>query len=297
MEQALVVRDVPGVASALIEDRPQSTRRLAQRSGKSLKGLGLRTPAQTAGDMSGSDVQMNVLGVILARAGSEGLRGKHLRMLLDRPVISYTFEHAQAARLLSRIVVSTDCPVIRQLGKARGFLTVDRPVELATSGASVQGVMLHAMHAVEASTGFRAEGLAVLYGNVPVRGEGVIDRALASLRETGCDSVRSFCPVGKWHPAWMASLEGDRVMALEAGSLHRRQDLRPLYLHDGAVVAVSRESMLRGEANPADPHAFFGLDRRAVRTEIGETVEVDHLRDLYWAEAVLRERMELRKAG
>jgi CMP-N-acetylneuraminic acid synthetase len=100
--------------------------------------------------------------------------------------------------------------------------------------------------------------------------------------------VRTFCPVGKWHPAWMSRLEGDQVKALQEGSIHRRQDLEPLYLHDGAVVAVSRAAMLRGEQFPADPHAFFGTDRRGVPTALGETVEVDHERDLYLAEAVLR---------
>jgi N-acylneuraminate cytidylyltransferase len=240
---------------------------------------------------------MKTLGVILARAGSEGLRNKHVRLLLNRPVISYTFDHARAARLLSRVVVSTDCPTIRQLGKAYGLDTIARPPALATSCASVQDVMLHAMHAVESRGGFQADGLVVLYGNVPIRGDGVIDRAISLLQKTGCDSVRTFCPVGKWHPAWMSKLDDDRVTALHPSSIHRRQDLTPLYLHDGAVVAVSRESMLRGEANPEDPHAFFGIDRRGIRTETGETVEIDHLRDLYWAEAVLRERAELRKAS
>jgi CMP-N-acetylneuraminic acid synthetase len=118
----------------------------------------------------------------------------------------------------------------------------------------------------------------------------VIDAAIQLLRETGCDSVRSFCPVGKWHPAWMSKIDGDKVEALQPGSIHRRQDLTPLHLHDGAVVAVSRESMLRGVESPQDPHAFFGTDRRAIHTQMGETVEVDHQRDLYWAEAVLRDR-------
>jgi CMP-N-acetylneuraminic acid synthetase len=88
----------------------------------------------------------------------------------------------------------------------------------------------------------------------------------------------------------MARLENDRVVPLHAGSIHRRQDLTPCFLHDGAVVAVSRASMMRGEEKPNDPHAFFGVDRRGFETEMGETVEIDHLRDLYWAEAVLRER-------
>lgn len=239
---------------------------------------------------------MNTLGVILARSGSEGLRNKHLRPLLGRPVISYTFDHARASRCLTKTVLTTDCPVLRQLGKANGFDVIDRPKELATSDASVQDVMLHAMRQIE-STGFHADAVVVLYGNVPVRGESVIDRAVDLLAKTNCDSVRTFCPVGKWHPAWMSKLEVDRVIPLQPGTIHRRQDLTPLFLHDGAAVAVSRTSMLRGEAMPNDRHAFFGVDRRGIETQPGETVEIDHQRDLYWAEAVLRDRESLRKAG
>ena len=233
---------------------------------------------------------MNTLGVILARAGSVGLANKHLRLLLGRPMIEYTFDHAFDSALLSRVVVSTDCPGVKRLAQKYRLEVIDRPAELAGSDASVQDVMLHALKTVEATSNFQTDALAVLYGNVPVRGPGVIDSAIQLLRETGCDSVRSFCPVGKWHPAWMSKLDGDRVESLQPGSIHRRQDLTPLYLHDGAIVAVSRASMLRGVDFPNDPHAFFGSDRRAIQTGMGDTVEVDHQRDLYWAEAVLRDR-------
>jgi CMP-N,N'-diacetyllegionaminic acid synthase len=235
---------------------------------------------------------MKTLGVILARAGSVGLPSKHLLPLLGRPVIDYTFDHALASHRLDKIVVTTDCPGVRRLALQRGLQTIDRPAELATSDASVQDVLLHAM---EKAGDF--EAIVVLYGNVPVRGDGVIDRAIDLLESTNCDSVRSFCPVGKWHPAWMSRLEGDVVHALQAGSIHRRQDLTPLFLHDGAVVAVSRKSMLRGREFPSDPHAFFGIDRRGIRTEPGETVEIDHQRDLYWAEAVLRDRAIVERAA
>ena len=171
---------------------------------------------------------MNVLGIILARAGSQGLKNKHLLPLLGRPVISYTFGHAHAARSLSDVVVTSDCPDVRRLAAQAGFAAIDRPPALATGDASVQDVMLHALHATERRTGAHADAAVVLYGNVPVRGHGVIDRAVELLGRTGCDSVRSFCPVGKWHPAWMARLDGDIVEPLHPGSIHRRQDLEPL---------------------------------------------------------------------
>ena len=233
---------------------------------------------------------MQILAVIMARAGSAGLKDKHLLPLHGRPVVEYTFDHARAAKCIGRVVVSSDCAKVRQLAERNWFETIARPTDLATAEASVQDVLLHALETVEQrSAAFRADGIVVLYGNVPVRPEGIIDHAVALLGSSGCDSVRSFCPVGKWHPAWMSRIEADRAIALEPNSIHRRQDLTPLFLHDGAVVAVSRASLLRGKENPADPHSFFGADRRVVLTEIGDTIEIDHRRDLYWAEAVLRD--------
>jgi len=220
-----------------------------------------------------------------------GLPSKHLLTLLGKPVISYTIEHARASWLLNRVVVSTDCPDVKSIAQSEKMEVIDRPAALATSEASVQDVMLHALRTVETKKpALKIDALVVLYGNVPVRRASVIDEALEMLAETGCDSVRSFCPVGKWHPAWMSTFDGERVVPLQPGSIHRRQDLTPLFLHDGAVVAISRASLLRGVDHPEDPHAFFGEDRRGIHTEATDTVEIDHLRDLYWAEAVLRER-------
>jgi CMP-N-acetylneuraminic acid synthetase len=232
---------------------------------------------------------MKTLGVILARAGSEGLTNKHLRELRGKAVIEYTFDHAAYSHLLSRTVVTTDCSMVKQLARMRGIEVIDRPARLATADASVQDAMLHAMESVQ---DFHADALVVLYGNVPIRPAGVIDGALELLQKTGCDSVRSFCPVGKWHPAWMCRLDGDRAESLIPGSIHRRQDLEPLYLHDGAVVAVSRAAMFRGKQNPQDPHALFGDDRRGIVAPRGSTVEIDSILDLYLAEAILRAQAE-----
>src|SRR4051812_46123228 len=131
---------------------------------------------------------MNTLGIILARAGSVGLTGKHLRPLVGRPVIAHTFEHARAAARLTRVCVTTDCPVIRRLAMVEGFDVIERPAHLASGDASVQDVMLHAMHAVEAADpAFCADALVTLYGNVPLRPAGVIDQAIEHLERTRCD--------------------------------------------------------------------------------------------------------------
>lgn len=242
----------------------------------------------------------NILAVIMARAGSVGLKNKHTLPLLGRPVISYTFDHAIASKLITGWVVSSDSPEILSLAADAGFHTIQRPPHLSTSEASVQSVLLHALNSIERDCGYVADAVVTLYGNVPIRGEGAIDRGIALLQQTKCDSVRSFCPVGKWHPAWMSRIDGDKVIPLHPGSIHRRQDLEQLFLHDGAVVACTRDSLMRAAKTPDDPHAFFGTDRRAILTAAGETVEIDQMSDLYVAEGLLRHREaagKLRKAS
>lgn len=231
---------------------------------------------------------MNTLGVILARAGSVGLPGKHLQQLRGRPVLTYTLDHALSSSKLSRVVVSSDCCQCRKLAASRFIETVFRPDELATSDASVQDVLLHALDIVEARSPMRFDAIVTLYGNVPLRPAGLIDRAIDLLEQTNCDSVRSFCPVGKWHPQWMCELVDDVVIG-NTKSIHRRQDLKPMFLHDGGVVVASRKAMEIARKNRDDPHAFFGTDRRAIRTEIGDVVEIDSRRDLLMAEACLTE--------
>jgi N,N'-diacetyllegionaminate synthase len=235
---------------------------------------------------------MEILAVILARAGSKGLPDKCVRPLRGRAVIEHTFAHARAARSLSGIVLTTDSEEALRLARDAGIETIERPMILATDLARVDDVVRHATEVWETRNAKRAAIVVILYGNVPVRSRGVIDRAVAQLISTRGSSVRTVAPIGKHHPDWLLQLaENDRLTPLRANSIHRRQDLAPLWYHDGAVVAVTRESLFEAAAlRPDDPHAFFGDDRCGLACEATDAVDVDDAIDLALADAVLRSR-------
>jgi CMP-N,N'-diacetyllegionaminic acid synthase len=234
---------------------------------------------------------MRTIAVILARAGSQGLPDKCVLALLGEPVIGYTIGHALTARGVADVVLTTDSKRAAALGIEAGILVLQRPAELAADTARVDAAVRHAVEWYEARAGERTDGVVILYGNVPVRAEGIVDRCVALLEETGCSSVRTVAPVTKQHPDWIHRLDGDRMVQFRPNSIHRRQDLEPLYYHDGAVVAVTRESLFAATAS-SDPHAFFGSDRRAILQEAADTVDIDTIIDLYQAEAVLRYQRE-----
>lgn len=233
---------------------------------------------------------MTVLGVILARAGSKGLPGKCMRDLLGRPVIQYTIDHAADSRLLTSVLLSTDSEPAKELARKVGIEVVDRPPSLATDTATVDAAARHAVECWEAQHDKHVDVVVLLYGNIPVRAEGLIDRAIVHLGKTNADSVRSVAPVTKHHPDWLHRLDGDRMSQFRPNSIYRRQDLDPLYYHDGAVAAVTRKALFQALETPDDHQAFLGTDRRALVQRGDEAVDVDEPADLFVAEAVLRAR-------
>lgn len=232
------------------------------------------------------------LGVILARAGSKGLPGKCLRPLLGRPVLAYTFDHARAARRLSNLVLTTDSEPAKTLARNAGIEVIDRPAELADDTATVDAAARHAVETWERRREVRVDAVVLLYGNIPVRRPGLLDEALDLLERSGADSVRSVALVTKQHPDWIHRLRGDRLEPFRPNSIYRRQDLEPLYYHDGAAVAVSRRSLFAALEHPHDPQAFWGTDRRALVVRTDDAVDIDEAVDLYLAEAILRRREE-----
>jgi len=233
---------------------------------------------------------MSALALVLARAGSKGLPGKNIRPVAGRPCIAWSIAAARRAELVDRVIVSTDGEEIAGVACACGVEVAMRPAELASDRATVDEA---ARHAVRAMGDHAPEHVVLLYGNVPVRPEGLIDEALRLLTESGCDSVQSYAPVGKHHPWWTAVVgETGAVRPWEGDVLNhgvfRRQDLPPAHVPDGGVIALTRRAlMLEVSGVEPGPHAFFGGDRRGVVTAEGAVVDIDTEIDLLVAYAIL----------
>ena len=224
------------------------------------------------------------IAVIIGRAGSRGLPDKNALPLLGRPMICYSIDAAVVSTTVGRVVVSTDGSAIAEAATTTGVDVVMRPAHLACDTARVDDAVRHAVTELHATEPV----VVMLYANVPVRPDGLIDLAVRTLAESGADSVQSYAPVGKHHPHWMVELEdGGGVVPLRADAPHRRQDLPALFLPDGGVIAVTRDSLFA--ATDADhPHAFLGRDRRGVKTAAGAVIDIDGPSDLARAEAALR---------
>jgi CMP-N-acetylneuraminic acid synthetase len=239
---------------------------------------------------------MTTLALILARAGSKGLPGKNWRPVAGRPCVMWTIDAARTAMesgAINRIALSTDGAELQKIGVEAGIDVVTRPPDLASDTATVDAAARHAVLALDDE---RLDEIVILYANVPIRPERLVERAVALRRENGADSVQSYSPVGKHHPWWTAVVgERGEVKPWQGDVLNhgifRRQDLPPAHIPDGGVLVVTRRALfLEVDGVSPGPHAFFGRERRGLVNPEGSVVDIDSHTDLLVAEAILEQR-------
>ena len=224
----------------------------------------------------------SVLVVIIGRAGSKGLPGKNALTVAGCPMICHTITDVRQATLVDRMIVSTDGDDIARAAESMGIQVIHRPAELADDNATVDAAVRHAVESVQSE----ADIIIILYANVPVRPEGLIDHALRTLLDSGADSVQSYTKVGKHHPYWMVMMDDEgRIEPHVQNTIYRRQDLPELMIPDGGVIAVRRESLF--DIDPAQPHSFLGRDRRGIENPCGAVIDVDTEADFVLAESIL----------
>lgn len=229
-----------------------------------------------------------VLAVVIGRAGSKGLPRKNALSVAGIPMIARTVRFALQSRAIDRTIVSTDGEEIAAIARQEGVEVFLRPDDVSNDTATVDAAVRHAVDA----SGSRASVIVVLYANVPVRPADLANRAVALLDASGADSVQSYYRVGKTHPFWMSRLDPEgRVAQFVENKIYRRQELPPLFMPDGGVIAVRRDSLF--DVREGEPHAFFGRDRRGIETREGDVIDVDSALDLAVAEAILRSREEV----
>lgn len=226
---------------------------------------------------------MRVLAVIPARGGSKGIPRKNLQLLGGKPLIAHTIEAALASKRITRTIFSTEdeelAAVARSLGAEVPFM---RPAELATDSARSLPFMVHALHTVEQHEGGTPyDATLMLQPTAPFRTPEDIDGSIELLERTGADGVISVVDVGAHHPARMKFIEGDRLIdpPFFEDDMQPRQDLRPMYIRNGAIYATRREVLLGG--------SFKGVDCRAWIMPLSRSANIDTLLDFRIADWML----------
>lgn len=226
---------------------------------------------------------VSILALVCARGGSKGLPGKNLRLFRGVPLVAHAVQQAHAARGVTRVIVSTDCPDIAAAASDAGadvpFL---RPAQLATDTAAEWLVWRHALDHVRAETGELPAALVVVPPTAPRRIPADITQAIDAFREGGSDVVLTVTAAHRNPWFNMVTLDADgraQLVNVPSVPFSRRQDV-PV-VHDLTTVAYV-----------ADPKfvltqsGLFAGRVRAVQVPPERAIDIDTLLDLQLAESL-----------
>lgn len=176
-----------------------------------------------------------VLGIIPARGGSKRLPGKNVRMLAGRPLLAYSILTATSCRMIDRVVVSSDDPVILQTAREWGAEGLLRPEAISGDTAPTIAAMRHAVESL-AARGETFDDIALFQATCPLRHLADVENAIKSFQDSDVDSVLS---VNELHlKVGRAGPGGIFVPQYKVGI--RKQDLPPVYQENGAFYLTRR---------------------------------------------------------
>lgn len=229
---------------------------------------------------------MSVISIIPARGGSKGIPRKNLRLLGGRPLVAWAIEAGQQAKLVDRVLVSTEDAEIAEAARRYGAEVVDRPADLATDDASTDSVLMHAARVAWGGGwgGGDPQSLVVLLQpTVPLRQPGLVDACIQHLRDDDADCVLTGHEL---HFVWsrhdMGYPGGRAVWGCNAPRRPPRQKMalrERRWAEDGSVY-VTRASVLSASG--------ARLAGRQVLHLTQPTPDIDEESDLAMAEALLQ---------
>ena len=144
-----------------------------------------------------------ICALMIGRAGSRGLPGKNIKLVLGRKLCEYPLIAARNSKYINKIFISTDCPTIVKIGKKYGAHIIKRPKKLAKQQALGEDVFQHGYFQIKKILQSRGqiELIVLLFANAATITGKLIDKGVDILRQDkSFDSAVTTSVYNMWSP-------------------------------------------------------------------------------------------------
>jgi N-acylneuraminate cytidylyltransferase/CMP-N,N'-diacetyllegionaminic acid synthase len=229
---------------------------------------------------------MKRLAVICARGGSKGVKGKNLRILLDKPLIAHTIQQAKEVGLFKSVVISSDNDDILQAGLSWGAdYAVERPIELANDTAPKIPAIRHCADSIERLSKTQMDTIVDLDATAPLRNLDDIHGAVTMLESSSAGNLVSGMSARRSPYFNLVELdENGRVHLSKTPkeSVIRRQDAPKCFDLNASIYVWRRESLFSTCDN--------ALSKNTILFEMPEerSIDIDNETDFAFVEFLMQ---------
>jgi N-acylneuraminate cytidylyltransferase len=170
--------------------------------------------------------------VILARAGSKGIKNKNIKILNKKPLIFWSIKHSLNSSKISQTYVSSDSKKILNISKKYGAKIILRPKKYSSSKSSSEEAWLHAIKYLKKND-INASHIIGLQPTSPLRGRKDIDKAITLFKNKNLDSLFSSVKI-KDHFIWKKN-KNKLIANYNYKKRRPRQKIQDQYLENGSI--------------------------------------------------------------
>jgi len=212
---------------------------------------------------------MKVLAIIPARSGSKSVPHKNIKLLLGKPLIAYSIEHALKSKLINRVIVSTDseqyAEIARSFGAETPFL---RPEEISQDNSNDREYFIHALAWLKKNEKYVPEICVQLRPTHPIRKVEDINAMIQILIDNpDADSVRSVVKNETYTPykMWFLSNKNELKPIITSTDIDEpynqpRQALPETYFQNASVDVIRTKTILEKKSLSGDKILGYVMD-------------------------------------
>lgn len=224
---------------------------------------------------------MRILYLITARAGSKGLPGKNVKLLGNKPLISYSIDFAvRNLKAEDEICISTDDLNVIKIANNLGiYVPFVRPEELASDTATSYDVIMHALDYYEKHDKI-FDCVLLLQPTSPFRNQEDFENLILTYNND-LDMVVSV-KSSKENP-YFTLFEEDELGLLnksKKGDFQRRQDCPKVFAYNGSMYLMKVNALKSKKINE-----FKKIKKMVMPEE--RSIDIDTMADWILAEFYL----------
>ena len=220
-----------------------------------------------------------ILVVIPARGGSKGIPRKNIRLLNNKPLISYSIDIAKSSEYVDDVVVTTDDSEIALLSEKFGASVIRRSEELAGDEVPLDPVVYDAMIQKEKLALDEYDIVITFQPTSPLLKTSTLNRAIEKFEDFAVDSVLSV--VDDRHLSWGYDEVNQRYFPNYI-ERKNRQYLPKDFRETGAILATRR--------NFVHKDSRLGTNLELIEVSRQESVDIDNYEDWWIAENYLQKK-------
>lgn len=214
-----------------------------------------------------------ILVVIPARGGSKGIPRKNIRLLNQKPLISYVIKMVKDSKYVDDFVVSTEDSEIATISKKFGADVIKRPDELSADDIPLDEVIYDAVR----QTNTEYDIIITVQPTSPLLKTETLDAAIEKFRDSSIDSVISV--IDDRHLSW--GFNDNHYFPLYEKRLNR-QYLPKNFRETGSILATRNAFISKNNR--------LGKNIDLIEVPKDESVDIDNYEDWWVAENYLNKK-------